>query len=112
MAIVNRRNKQIVNELRLRCETFGQIKSQRKSRAMASNPNDPDKTLYGMFAIGKEIEEENRPRVSYKSVEPGKRFKKEDATLVTLLGLLLGNFSYRLLDGAREHQISALKSWC
>ena len=110
MAIVNRRNKQIVNELRLRCETFGQIKSQRKSRAMASNPNDPDKTLYGMFAIGKEIEEENRPRVSYKSVEPGKRFKKEDATLVTLLGLLLGNFhilsfwwrSRALNSGAKE----------
>ena len=43
-----------------------------------------------MFNLGEEILAENAPKVEYRAVDPTKRFKRDDTTLITMFGLLLG----------------------
>ena len=88
MKLVNDRNERIISELKVRCLSVGNIQPQRKTRARSGSNYDPN--LFGIFSLGEEIKSENEPKIEYKSVEPMKRFKKEDTTLITMFGLLLG----------------------
>jgi len=90
MELVNRRNERIISELKVRCASIGNIQPQRKTRARQGSIGGYDPNLLGIFNLGEEIKNENKPKIEYRSVEPTKRFKREDTTLITMFGLLLG----------------------
>lgn len=60
----------------------------RKTRTY-QGPSQVETQLRGVYNVGKDVSYTQKPTI--KDIEPGERFKTEDTTLISLLGLLLGN---------------------
>ena len=77
-------------ELRQTCIANGTVEqpsSVRKTRTYQRGQVETQ--LRGVYNVGKDVSWTEKPTI--KDIKPGERFKAEDTTLISLLGLLLGN---------------------
>ena len=84
-------NKTRINaaNLRQKCIENGTVASPLLRKSRSFQTNQVENELRGVYNIGKDVSYKAQPKI--KDVKPGERFKTEDTTLISLLGLLLGN---------------------
>ena len=75
-------------ELRQTCIANGTVEQPSVRKTRAYQPGQVETQLRGVYNVGKDVSWTEKPTI--KDIKPGERFKAEDTTLISLLGLLLG----------------------
>ena len=100
-------NKTRINaaNLRQKCIENGTVASPLLRKSRSFQTNQVENELRGVYNIGKDVAYKAQPKI--KDVKPGERFKTEDTTLISLLGLLLGKvcFCYIIFNNSQGFMV-------